>query len=95
MATEQTIYAFAHVEAWLEQYAKQSRLNAAELIADVAGLLKPNGVQVSSGVQKPNGVRRKPGISAYWSKMTKEERSKEIKRRQKIARSKYPAGGVA
>lgn len=116
MATEQTIYAYAHVESWLEQYAKQSRLNAAELIADVAGrLLKPNGVQDVNGVQarKPNGVqargnfgdgaRKASFMSSYWSKLTKEQRSKEMKRRQKVAadrrakglRHGHPAGGVA
>jgi hypothetical protein len=105
------IYAFAHVETWLEEFAKQKHLNPQELILEVSGLLR-NGGQVAVP-QQTNGVARvtkrgKPngGPASYWAKLTPLQRSKEMKRRQAVSagkaeprklprKSKLPMGGVA
>jgi len=102
-AREKQIYAFAKVEAWLEEYARQHDLQARDLASTVATMLMPNGTErtqtrkkvVTHGKKKFTG-----GPKAYWASMTKEQRSVEMKRRMDIRMKKYgynnrPKGGVA
>lgn len=51
-----TIYAFAHVESWIESYAKSTGQSAGELAARVGTLL------LAQGAGTPNSV---PPVSSY------------------------------
>lgn len=44
----QEVYAFSHVETWLEDYAKSNRIPVYELTARVAELLRSNGTESST-----------------------------------------------
>jgi hypothetical protein len=114
-AREKTIYAFAKVEAWIEQYAKANELAKDWLTNSLAELLTGTGPQptpkrhykmrakvaASLTTTNPKGKGRQGGSSAWWAKMTKHERSVEMRRRMKVrsrnaaAAEDRPKGGVA
>lgn len=75
---DSVIYAFAHVETWLEEFAKTKHLNPADLIQRVTGLLSHDSQPA---------VELKPKRRSSWSSMTKQERSIEMRRRMAVARA--------
>lgn len=110
------VYAFAHVESWLEAYARSHALPLHELTARVSDLLLANRAQPTSTAlptmrqtrarrgrpveqvamddgsrSKLQRVKRKSSaraVHAYWAKMTPAQRSKEMQRRQAIAKER-------
>lgn len=109
-------YAVATVEHWLQGFAEQEGLGMAELTVRVAEYFAPapappaqmNPYALTSPVPSTNQKKAK-SVSTYWSRMTKAQRSAEMKKRMLVRKhraqlgqvggaagaGKFPLGGVA
>jgi hypothetical protein len=115
MNSEHVGYAFAKIESWLEGYAARVGESYQELSLACANKFRENGKPVltlaSTAPARKRATKQADtlgrnitqwgkGQHPYWSKMTADERSKEIRRRMQVrnlnrAKLKRPMGGVA